>query len=85
MPNIEPQGLPIRPQGWPGDCSAGNCVDIEPNGDKFDFVSTLGADKGRTTYEASEVAAFLADVKAGKWDAVQARAEALAAKDAVSV
>jgi hypothetical protein len=63
-------------------CASSHCVEVTPNGDGFDFTSTLGADKGRVTYTAAEVAAFLTDVKAGKWDAVQARAESLALADA---
>jgi hypothetical protein len=49
-------------------CSNGTCVDVEVTFEGFDFVSTLGADKGRVSYTPAEVAAFLTDVKAGKHD-----------------
>lgn len=68
---------------WPmGPCATMSCVDIETkdDGKTFDFFSTLGADKGRVTYNADEVATFLADVKTGKWDHVEQLAKARVAE-----
>jgi hypothetical protein len=67
------------------DCAGGNCVAIAPNSiGGFTATSTLGEDKGRTFYTAAEIASFLTDVKAGKWDAVLAHAESLAATELAS-
>ena len=54
----------------PGGSACGNttCVDIKPNGDMFDFVSTVSPDRGKVSYDRGEVAQFFTDVKAGNWD-----------------
>lgn len=66
-------------------CPQGNCVDIERVGDNFLFISTVDGNEGSVTYTPAEVAQFLADVKAGKWDAVHAEAGRLAAREATTV
>jgi hypothetical protein len=51
-------------------CNGANCVAIELTAEGYDFISTLGADKGKVSYTPAEVVAFLSDVKAGKHDAL---------------
>jgi hypothetical protein len=67
-------------------CNGANCVEVVVTAAGYDFISTLGTDKGKVSYTPAEVVAFLSDVKAGKHDAllhqaveraiVQARTEA---------
>jgi hypothetical protein len=49
-------------------CNSAACVAVTEHADGIDFTSTLGADKGRVTYNRAEVAQFLGDVKAGHYD-----------------
>lgn len=49
-------------------CSHGGCVEIQDTGDTFTFVSTIEGNNGAVIYTPGEVADFLADVKAGKYD-----------------
>jgi hypothetical protein len=49
-------------------CSSGACVEIQDTGDTFTFISTIEGNNGAVIYTPSEVADFLADVKAGKYD-----------------
>lgn len=69
----------------PNYCPNGNCVDIEQTGDTFLFTSTIDGNEESVTYTATEVAQFLTDVKAGKWDAVHAEAGRLAAREVATV
>lgn len=84
MPNLQPADLPIvdggaAMQGWPGDCSAGNCVDVVEGGDTFArIVSTRRPESTGVPFDADEVVKFLDEVKAGMWDGLHARARAAA-------
>lgn len=69
----------------PNYCPQGNCVDIERVQDNFLFTSTVAGNEESVTYTPAEVAQFLTDVKAGKWDAVHAEAGRLAAREVATV
>lgn len=60
-------------------------MDVEVTAEGYAFISTLGADKGRTAYTPDEVATFLTDVKAGKWDVLLTSARTRAAEALTSV
>lgn len=62
----------------PGRCASGACVDItETGGEYFLATSTIEGNDGSVLYTAAEMATFLSDVKAGKWDELHARARQL--------
>lgn len=58
--------------GFP--CASDGCVQVQETPEGFQFTSTIDGNDGAVTYTADEVSAFLADVKAGKWDDMHQRA-----------
>jgi transcriptional regulator with XRE-family HTH domain len=63
----------------PGPCGDNTCVQVDRDAaDNYLFTSTISEGKGAVTYTPAEVAAFLADVKAGKWDTLHTQARELA-------
>ena len=56
-------------------CTSGGCVRAtETAAGEFVFTSTIPGNDGRVVYTATEVAQFLADIKAGLFDGLHRRA-----------
>jgi transcriptional regulator with XRE-family HTH domain len=63
----------------PGPCGDNTCVQVElVAAGNYLATSTLGEDRGAVVYTPAEMATFLADVKAGKWDTLHTEARKLA-------
>lgn len=71
MPNLSAQEWDARAAGhrtpWPW-CSTDQCVEVTDKGERVEFRSTISPARGMVSYDRAEVAQFVADVKAGRYD-----------------
>lgn len=68
---------------WPK-CTAGNCVDIEQDGDLFLVRSTRRVDAEPVPFDGDEIVKFIEEIKAGTWDATYAAAKSAAGRMATA-
>lgn len=68
--------------GWP--CGTSSCVDIVQEGDLFLIRSTRRVDATPVPFDADEMTKFIAEVKAGEWDATESAAKAIEARTATA-
>jgi hypothetical protein len=69
MPNLSPeQWTKTSRAALSPVCSSGACVDAEKVDGGILFTSTTAGNEGHVLYTQDEVTAFIAEVKADKWD-----------------